>query len=260
MWLLFLCLAAVCAQETEDKEAVVSTTIKPQVRIEEMLPITKPSISEFAMKEVPPNTTEPNPKKSDFRASPQLETYIEYNRFPVKPVWPQPKQIKTFQQIQNEIRPNPTIPTKYLSVSSTLAPTKHNAEEKQSYYQNKPIRSDSDLDPLKFYDKYNFPGHQIPFYPTESPISGLDWANSAVYTKPIVEQPYAFVNHEEHKKEEYIAPGSLSIEEEYDLSRPKKTPWKKIVKFLATVIPIGLLLSALTPNILHIGPPINTTQ
>lgn len=31
-----------------------------------------------------------------------------------------------------------------------------------------------------------------------------------------------------------------------------KSPWKKIIKFLATVIPIGLLISALTPNIINI--------
>ncbi|KAF5308912.1 hypothetical protein FQR65_LT00612 [Abscondita terminalis] len=40
---------------------------------------------------------------------------------------------------------------------------------------------------------------------------------------------------------------------------PMQSPWKKVIKFLSAVIPIGILLSALTPTIINVAP-MNTSQ
>lgn len=249
-------------ETTEMFTQLVPTTARNEVKNEDMLRITQPSNSNLAIKEVDPNSTEVSTKKSVFRASPQLESYIEFNRFPVQPAWPEPKQVKTFHQIQNYIKPQtPYHSTKFFGASSTIIPTTSEAEEKQSFFQTgKPLRSDSDHNPLKFYDKYNYGPPASPVFPTAPSVPNFDWLNSESYSKPGGEHPYSF---DEPKRDVVLAtPHNVVYDESdsVDVSTPRRSPWKKVIKFLATVIPIGILLSALTPNILNIGPPINATQ
>lgn len=259
---------------TEVKENVTkliennkNETVKSTVNL---LTITQPSMDNFQIKpginktEITTSTT----TKSPFRASPQLESYIEYNRFPVQKAWPEPKQVKTYQQIQNqnEIRlDKQRYQTKFYPESSTRppisAPTRpwKVAEDKHSVSTGKPLISD--YDSLKFYDKYAY-GPSTPFSTPTGP--SYDWYSgpSGSY-KPIPEHPYPFDTQgpDDHRSEITFPTQKTIVYDEAPVEHvPRKSGWKKVVKFLTAIIPIGLLLTALTPNVLTIGPVSNGTQ
>lgn len=249
---LLFCFATVFVRG-ENVTEVVNATEKI-----EMLRITQPSNGEVMR-----NKTEVTTKGSVFKASPQLESYLEYNRFPVVAVWPEAKQVKSFQQIQseNQIRlDKQRYQSIYPSTTTVVSITRPSqfAQDKHG----KPIRSDiNDYSPLKFYDKFNYGA------PTAFPAApSLDLYNAVTFPEnkpPLEAHPYPFIPPEEHKNEFSIFSPQKTLEyEEAPLEGhvPRKSPWKKVVKFLAAVIPIGLLLSALTPTIVNIGTPINTTQ
>lgn len=79
-----------------------------------------------------------------------------------------------------------------------------------------------------------------PSYYEEEVYYPTNYGSSYEISVPHKTQPYGI-----HAEEYGSSHGSLS-------TGYSKSPWKKIIKFLATVIPIGLLISALTPNIINI--------
>lgn len=86
------------------------------------------------------------------------------------------------------------------------------------------------------------------------------------FTKPEPsEHPYTFASAEEPGRTEYAGystPHSIAHDDAPEITYPaaRKNGWKKVVKFLTAIIPLGILISALTPNVLNIGPPYNATQ
>ncbi|EFA01737.2 hypothetical protein TcasGA2_TC007333 [Tribolium castaneum] len=159
-----------------------------------------------------PNSTKP---QSEFRPSPHLETYYEFNKFPVPPALPE----------------------------------------------------------AKHFSHLNF-GESLPHWPTESP-----WSSKIKFptTSPVPttkERPYEFYNAEKSTGKSYNVPtktDQLVHKNHFDFSAPVPpsggsklgaiatpehdalgSPWKKIIKFLTAFIPIGLLISALTPTVITV--------
>lgn len=174
-----------------------------------------------------PNSTE----KSEFRPSPHLETYYEFNKFPVPPALPEPKHFshlnfgETLPQWTTSEAP---WATRVKFPTSTVPTTKErpyefygdNKSTGKSY--NIPTKSDNPLESWhnKFmnYDKKQLvQKHQFDFSAPVAPTGG---------TKP------------------------------FGYDKPSQdiqgNPWKKIIKFLTAFIPIGLLISALTPTVITV--------
>lgn len=104
-----------------------------------------------------------------------------------------------------------------------------------------PERSSIKLPQHKTYSGYNL--FEKPSYYEEEIYYPTNYGSS--YDAALQHKPQSYeIYTEEYGNQHYGAVGP-------SYHKPP-SPWKKIIKFLATVIPIGLLISALTPNIISI--------
>lgn len=190
--------------------------------------------------------------KLDFRPSPQLETIYEYNKFPVVPAMPEAKHITglntgefsltnpdrnpwrktdfqrtTEQPWVNRVSfPQPTVatvrdrPYPFLTSNSP-----HPVLTSKTYG----VPQDSSIGP---YSKPNRP--EFTGYGTSFGGSGNGWNK---FEKTGLEKTQL----------EYAAP-------EKHPSAYSISPLKKIISILAAFIPIGLLISALTPTVIQVTP------
>lgn len=244
------------------------------------------------------------PKPVDFRPSPQLDTYYEYNRFPVIPAHPEPKHFGGINLNDKPIRADiPWLDTRPINnfPTTTQQPS--------------------------WYNKINFPTTQNPFltvrdhpypylltgnYPettTKSQYPYIITGTSGIDTTTRVQYPFVVTgtNFEtttrnpgylsstgfskfggfEHgnsqnsfsskfggygggknsligggggnsflQKTHFESPHSISPISGAGASAV--SPWKKVIKFLTAFIPLGLLISALTPTVINVSP-INMT-
>lgn len=99
---------------------------------------------------------------------------------------------------------------------------------------------------IKLPQHKTFPGFNLmekPTYYEEELYYPSNYGSSYEVSVPHKTQPYEICT-EEYGNHHYGAVG-------VPYHKPP-SPWKKIIKFLATILPIGLLISALTPNIISI--------
>lgn len=224
----------------------------------------------------------------NFKPSPQLETYYEFNKFPVIPALP---EAKTFGSFSN---PGYSI-NNWDEKATTPIPWSNNQGLGNSWYEN--------------------PRRQNPWGETNSnPATEQPWISRVKFPSPPVhENPYKFVSNDDNLNS-YLPPVSFPTTESFSFNRPVETPnrnvnkpsqgfwqklmgttvnknavavqktfldynlmekpphygtpdkeyetgmspygspnpWKKIIKLLTAIIPIGLFISALTPTVITV--------
>lgn len=252
------------------------------------------------------NTTMGKPmsfKLTDFKPSPHLETFYEYNRDPVPPAHPEAK----------------TLAGGYnLGLSSSLgsAPWLEKSV-KHTFTTETPWASKVRFPPSHSISGNNY-GYLPPSEPTATTIVGkrpintyLPQDDGAVYKQSHFSSSKGSSLYNNHGKETFITQPSksftasssnelggplsgfptsfqsddyktrptevVSYEAEGDswakpkpkpnldfLDNPKGalgvSPWKKIIKILTAIIPVGLLISALTPSVINIHPANTSTR
>lgn len=240
-------------------------------------------------------------RPKDFRPSPQLETYYEYNKVPVVPVLPESKTIKGYGiRLSGLPGSAPWLETsfKYNKPEENIQEEEHKTQIRFPTTTNvipKETQTYGYLPhgPEDTRNKHKSTQHQ------DSLESSLGIKDNHLYTalssKPYqFEQPYAEHNNEQFGSlgppfygfdslediKPYKEHAHINTEIKYEKpSYPKKQPyhkpdlsildkgiapfgaltWKKIIKFLTTFIPLGLLISALTPSVINVTP-VNQTH
>lgn len=251
-----------------------------------------------------------------FVPSPQLESYIEYNNFAIRPGVPDAKNVyskntylppyppnvisvhvgKTLPPTGQEERTILTAPNVkqdqpnenyypdnfYLPVGHSITFTTSappfsstselpipSAQDKQLIFPQtieKPLRFEGDFPSLKFYERYNYGPSAFPNTMYQN-LPNFEWYNKMMFpTKqapvPVAEHPYPFVFSDLTKTSGVSAVSGQKSAIELPLETPmhsKMAPWKRAAKIFAAILPIGLLISALTPNILTITSTNDTT-
>lgn len=224
--------------------------------------ITQPSTTIERFTDINNNTTE---SKSEFIPSPQLESYFEYNRFPVVPAFPEAKQlyshisyippaptnaIPTYtQSINNEHNDNNNIKFDNPKEANHSYKGTPSAQDKQLFSNGyeKPLRTEAEFPSFKYYERFNYGPSSI----ANPTLQNFEWYNKIPFptksTPHFMTHPYPFIT-DFTKKDPTIQTPKVIIAEH----PPMVNPWKKAAKIFAAILPIGLLISALTPNILTI--------
>lgn len=268
--------------------------------------ITQPSINIQTLSRFKNEKTEMphqhnNLKQEKFIPSPQLESFFEYNNFPVVPAYPEAKHI--YSQFPY-ISPIPIQEKHHVAqekrghASRTKSKEKENSNSKDSYlylknsygisdgsvgstesnasggdistekpqtsaqekllYHNgydKPFRTENEFPSFKYYERFNYGPSSLSntLHPTPS---SYEWYNKFPYpskSTPISadEHPYPFITDLTKKDADPTIQSPKNMISEHSMVM---NPWKRAAKIFATILPIGILISALTPNILTIGP------
>lgn len=255
------------------------------------------------------NSSEKSDKLSDFKPSPQLETYFEYNRFPVVPALPEAKHFTQFNTNEKPIRSEvfswtespklltthnqilynkinfPTTQVPFLTSKNHPYPyfINNNYPEitTKSSYLNEPPSRDSYNTTTDIQYPYVITGTNhdttskntnngnLPNYSKQNGFLPGNFGNpsaisnnygnlhsgiSEKFGANIFDKPSVW------NKGEYSGIGGLPLQKpnfEHTISPSTElhqSPWKKIIKFLTAIIPIGLLLSALSPTIINVSP------
>lgn len=211
-----------------------------------------------------------------------MEPYYEYNKFPVKPAQPEAKSFAPWDNIQNYWEPNaggrnqnpwtagspplttteqswtnrvkfPGIPPYKFVGQGAVQPTNLPSITTEGFNFNKKIGVPNK--PGESYDPNNYARPmQKTFYEynmLEKPF-GDDAYHSYDYSGHGGYGGYGYgYGYDQHE----IVPHKSYGHSGYGMEHSggyKKSPWKKILKFLAAVIPIGLLISALTPTMITV--------
>lgn len=242
--------------------------------------ITQPSEMLHLQRDSPmdviPKNLSTNINTREFVPSPPVEEY-EYNKKYVKPAIPEAKSFNSDDLNTWEKKHDVTNWKEYGSSWNNKVKFPSNAEDSPSLTDN--LRNHKNEYSSNYYTQkkpfdsreYQTPGHlpdrpvNIPkAIPTDSygpPIeNNLKPPYHNVYSGNFVEKPKYYEEeiiyppHYGYSYEVSIPHGNQGYGEHHtggNVAHPK-TPWKKIIKFLATIIPIGLLISALTPNVITI--------
>ncbi|KAL1506037.1 hypothetical protein ABEB36_005472 [Hypothenemus hampei] len=233
------------------------------------------------------NATKTDEKK--FKPSPQLENYYKFNRFQVRPAYPEPKTVPNYQDItassddkrnsyargevlsteeENQLPFKPTgfvtfkqptisnlkenndLTTDRIKFSSVNAPYPYVTNHipinccQGSVNTGYPVKKSSVNYPNREYDNQNLAGAPS----IAAPSSGRDFD----FTK-LVESPRSpYYSNQKTYETHYNLMEKPSYEVYHHNPFQDMSPWKKILKLLATFIPIGLLISALTPTVITV--------
>lgn len=205
--------------------------------------------------------------KLDFRPSPLLETTYEYNKFPVVPAAPEAKHLSPFNTgeaaanfggypwrkndpsrtsitekpwVNRVVFPQPTVPTSKDQPYPFLTSQNNNKNVLMSktFGVSPPYSSPSPYD----FEKPQRPRPQFSGYGYSGPSSAGVWDKFEAGVgdrRPAVEKTHA---------------GDFYGLSEKPAGASAISPIKKIISILAAFIPIGLLISALTPSVIQITP------
>lgn len=204
-----------------------------------------------------------NSSVKEFRPSPQLETAYEFNKNPVIPVVGEAKQLTNVQSQAN-------ARTFFWPMSDTPATTTEATWVRRVIFPHSTVETTRDQ-PYPFVTSNHPSATQLESFESRPPpripptlssygSSGLDSSRGYGYnpskwdqfassglgaTKgPVITHK---TNYESYGLPE-ASPGGVS----------KISPIKKIIGLLAAFIPLGLLISALTPSVIQVVP-MNTT-
>lgn len=229
-----------------------------------------------------------NSSSIEFRPSPQLETYFEYNKFPVIPAFPESKHIAQ-ELLHGAAREIPFENQKH----------RRQQQQQQWHERSAPVAVTTATEQSPWYSRVKFPStgtgggggninerpyqfeHHQPIH--EKSHSILLGENGGVsLNKPVPSsnrdayynnnnnkvpglisgwdkfEQNSFVNSNRRPYNPYNKPSyhPTTIGTNHGLLSPEKpysvNPWKKIIKFLTTFLPIGLLISALTPTVITV--------
>lgn len=187
---------------------------------------------------------------TNFRPSPPLEPFYEFNKSPVAPVYPDPKHVSYFQSEDfaslNKDNWNMArrVTTDQPWTTHVKFPTTDVADRPYSFTNTAQLPSSNYLPSTKPSFAFNKPV-EIPKKGFGSVAKVPAWEKHG--NRPyggeynLLERPPAYTHHLQKTYES----GGLS--EGY-----KGNPWKKIIKFLTAFIPISLLISALTPTVITV--------
>lgn len=234
-----------------------------------------------------------NGSLTNFKPSPQLETYYEFNKFPVIPALPEAKTFGGFNNPGYSVNSWDEKPT-------ATVPWSNYQSFQNSWYEN-PRRQNS--------------WGEINVKPNPNPTTGQPWVSRVKFPSSAAnEDPYKFVSND-NKLNSYLPPVSFpTTTESFSFNKPVETPnrnigkpspafwqklmgngvnknavaiqktfldynimekppqygtpdkeyeagisphgspnpWKKIIKLLTAIIPIGLFISALTPTVISV--------
>lgn len=177
----------------------------------------------------------------DFRPSPQLDIGYEYNKYPVPPAFPEAKhlgnevKVPTAYEYFNE-RYQTT--TEYPWTSKVKFPVDNHKDRPYKFYTE-------DEEPPSFSVKnsYGFPAKHEEFS-FNKPVPITPKVKPGVFAKyPPQHKNYGY-NLMERPSPPHKGHG-------YEMSHYDNA-WKKIIKILTAFIPIGLIISALTPTVITI--------
>ncbi|KAJ8951005.1 hypothetical protein NQ318_006389 [Aromia moschata] len=232
-------------------------------------------------------TSKKDGKLENFRPSPQLETYYEYNKFPVKPALPEPKTFGNFGEGRFSLdswtkrplvppwteghqthQPNPNSwPSKPTTTQQTwVSRVKFPSTSHGSTNEN-PYEFVTNNNKISNHPSANFPpttegfAFNKPVVNSNKKAKPTSWfwntfmgqgTNEKKGPEPIQKTFYDYNLLEKPPQYGY------SKEPEYGLSSGPN-PWHKVAKLLTAIIPIGLLISAFTPTVVTITS-VNDTQ
>ncbi|KAK5643575.1 hypothetical protein RI129_007420 [Pyrocoelia pectoralis] len=241
------------------------------------------------------SSTTLNKKFSDFRPSQPLETYYEYNRFPVVPAQPEAKYFSgvsiddkpmRFEDrpwiekanivqlpsttirsyISNKIKFPTTTQSTYQTINEQAYPFLTNlnyleTSTRSPYPYALPgseytTPKTSNYDSQQGYTKFGGTGVGNALSGITNKFGDLfSGKNSYFPQNPISVSasgyggnPTAHKTHFEQQQVMIPTEGAMM-----------PSPWKKVIGFLTAIIPLGLLISALTPSFINV-PPANTTE
>lgn len=216
-----------------------SITSKEMTRITHPTPYYKQV--ELSEQNTSASTPSPREIKNDtFNPSPEV-TDFEYNRYQVPPAYPEAKQIP----------------------SVTFTP------DMRTYLPPAPVPI------LQNNQLNNHPNKYLPpkptmHYETAPEFVSVDRPDSRNHVKS-PDQPYPFHSVIGHSGKGFSSPGHFSSPEgghghhgnrygghHGEVGKHGESPWKKVIHFITTLLPIGLFLTALTPSVLTITPVVNT--
>lgn len=274
--------------------------------------ITQPSVHMQSVTNIQNEQTEAqhqhnNLKLEKFIPSPQLESYFEYNNFPVVPAYPEAKHLYSqFPYIplipvqeKHHIAPEKrglVLRTKskekehsnskdsYLYLKNSYgipvgsgASTESNAsgadistekpqtsaQEKLIYHNgyDKPLSTENEFPSFKYYERFNYGPSSLSNTLHPTPPS-KEWHHTLTYASKstpmsVDGHPYPFITDLTKPDAHPTIQSPKTIISEHPMGM---NPWKRAAKIFATIVPIGLLISALTPNILTIGPTNENTK
>ncbi|KAB0800170.1 hypothetical protein PPYR_08050 [Photinus pyralis] len=235
------------------------------------------------------SSSSPNKKFDNFRPSQQLETYYEYNRFPVPPALPEAKYYPGIsiddKPSRFEHRPWPEKAS-ILQLPSTTTRTFNNGNKikfpttTQSSYQTineqHPYPYLTSLNYLETTSKSPFPylgpisTQKTPNYENQQGYSkyGGTGVGNTLSGGDLFNHKDVFYGH---NPPDLSATGygghPVAHKTHFDQQQvviPAEppmipSPWKKVIGFLTAIIPLGLLISALTPSFINVNP-INNTE
>lgn len=208
------------------------------------------------------NTTSSSAKKSDtFRPSPHLETIYEYNKVPVAPAAPEAKHIsnlnfgeRSFPWTERDF--SKTATTEQPWVNKVVFPTSHVATSKDRPYQFLTSGHSPSTLASKTFGAPQGASSGPPYgyakpRPSRPDYMGLGSSGSSGYGSGNWDKFETGGNERR----------PTTHKTNYEYGPPDKTntglaisPIKKIIGLLAAFIPIGLLISALTPSVIQITP------
>lgn len=236
-----------------------------------------------------PRPSDDNMNMKDFKPSPPVQTY-EFNKVPVKPAIPEAKffnekssgnswgqnswqdQPRSYDWSGGDNSWNTKVRFPTNSGASTSGNSKGDQHSPNVIEVGYPNRKNTE----------SYPSGRPTNFPKKS-INDIYGPPEATGMRPPQHKTFVDYNLMEkppYYEEEVLYPTSYGAS--YEINRPHKTqgyggyggdygahgveygghgggnlgfyksPWKKIIKFLATIIPIGLLISALTPNVITV--------
>lgn len=253
MFIISLCLLLVTSETLINCEEELTTiqiqTNNTQIETTTIEPVQQPTAQSQQIERITLKN-ESNPiktTKSDFRPSPHLETYYEFNKVPVPPAFPEAKHHHSL----------------FAGNSQTNWPGKYPTTE-QPWLVKFPAPSvpTTKERPYNFYGEKQklLPAKSDHLYPTKATLN-----HHYHSTKPMVPQAI----HKSHHNFDFNVPVAVEKPIAYGVSgygdgldyseKPHRhelidhgNPWKTIIKILTTFIPIGLLISALTPTVITV--------
>lgn len=213
--------------------------------------------------EIGKNTTHYKTSKSndEFRPSPEVKDLtFERNLFPVKPAYPEAKHTSlTGEEFRKPVsqweKPEETPWNVNFRFPETRIPTSKDRPYKFEENRGRTygFSGKNDYDSGSHKPLINL-GAKIPISSSGTglgsswDIGGYPYSNN----KYLPKKPY------EYEYGGYIEKPSTGIEHHEYPAKKYDNPWKKIIKIIAAFIPIGLLISALTPTIITVSPMNNT--
>ncbi|KAF5281962.1 hypothetical protein FQA39_LY00486 [Lamprigera yunnana] len=240
-------------------------------------------------------------KPKDFRPSPQIETYYEYNKIPVAPAMPEAKFFTSMMDrpssSENEMwfekptvlkippRPPhwynkvsfPTPPSSYLPGNDYPYPYDDGGYQDMTTTKNEyPYPSGMGDDDMRIKNTYSYPMPEVIYETTTRKINYEPLPSFTRFGSSMGSITQKFADLFNLKGSSHSSPPTIEVSGHgygpkyphsiisYEspvptqMQRPMQSPWKKVIKFLSAVIPIGILISALTPRIINVTP-VNTT-